>query len=116
MPSPESTTNPSSVPEAIVQAAREDLAQRLNISVEQIEVIEARAVVWPDGSIGCPQPGMAYVQVQQEGALVRLSAEGKIYAYHSGGGRAPFLCENPAKDSGLSPGGEELIPPSNPDT
>ena len=39
---------------------------------------------------------MAYIQVQVEGALVRLRVNKDIYEYHSGGRRQPFLCEQPA--------------------
>jgi hypothetical protein len=79
--------------EAYVQLAKEDLAARLGLSTGAIQVIEARSVVWPDGSLGCPHPGMSYIQVPQDGALIRLSAAGITYNYHSGGNKPPFLCE-----------------------
>jgi len=37
---------------------------------------------------------MVYPQVPVDGALIELSAGGKVYRYHSGGSRVPFLCEN----------------------
>jgi hypothetical protein len=83
--------------EPLIAQVKEDLAQRLSISVDQIEVLEAKLVVWPDASLGCPQPGMAYIQVPHDGALIELVADGKVYEYHSGGGRDPFLCEQPLK-------------------
>jgi len=70
-----------------------DLAERLAIDENQIEVLEVKSVVWPDASLGCPKPGMAYKQVPQDGILIRLEAEGRSYEYHGGGGREPFLCE-----------------------
>jgi hypothetical protein len=79
--------------EPLLRVAIGDLAQRLNIDPAGISVIETRAVVWPDRSLGCPHPGMAYVQVPQDGALIRLLAGGREFDYHSGGGRPPFLCE-----------------------
>lgn len=79
--------------QGLVAEAREDLAQRLSIPVEQIDLVEFRPVVWPDGALGCPQPGKSYIQVQQEGLLIRLRAGKQIYPYHSGGGTPPFLCE-----------------------
>lgn len=77
----------------LVDQAKQDLAARLSVSVEMIEAVSAEAVVWPDSSLGCPEPGMAYLQVLTDGALVKLRAEGKLFEYHSGGGRDPFLCE-----------------------
>jgi len=82
--------------ESLVLQAVADLAQRLAVDEDQIELVEAKSVVWPDGGLGCPQAGMAYIQVQQDGALIRLAAGGRTYNYHSGGGRDPFPCEQPA--------------------
>lgn len=78
---------------AIVEAAREDLAERLSVGAERIEVVESRSMLWRDGSLGCPEPGMMYTQALQEGALVKLRFGAKVYSYHSGGSRGPFLCE-----------------------
>ncbi|MGH8952345.1 MAG: hypothetical protein ACRDX9_13045 [Acidimicrobiia bacterium] len=75
----------------LVQAAVQDLARRLGTSTENVTVVEALAVTWPDGSLGCPEPGMAYPQVQVDGALVVLEAGGRRYEYH--GGDPLVLCE-----------------------
>jgi hypothetical protein len=83
--------------EGLIEMAKEDLAERLSMAAGEIEVLEAKGVVWPDASLGCPQPGMRYKQVPMDGALIRLLVEGKVYEYHSGGGRDPFLCEQPLK-------------------
>jgi hypothetical protein len=89
-----------------VDQAVADLAERLTIDVGQIEVVEVKAMVWPDGSLGCPEPGVAYTQVQREGTLIRLRVGKRVYQYHSGGGRPPFLCEHPSlpEDGSSSPG------------
>jgi hypothetical protein len=78
---------------AIVEAARKDLAERLSVDVEGIDVVESRSIVWRDGSLGCPEPGMMYTEALQDGALVKLRYGSKVYSYHSGGSRGPFLCE-----------------------
>jgi len=83
----------------LIEMAKEDLAQRLNISISQIILMEANAVVWPDASLGCPQPGMAYKQVSEDGVLIILQVEGINYEYHNGGSRGLFLCEKALKDS-----------------
>jgi hypothetical protein len=77
----------------IIAQAQADLAQRLAIPVDQVEFVEAQSVTWPDNSLGCPQPGMAYLQVQVDGLLIRLRATDRLYEYHGGGNRPPFLCE-----------------------
>ena len=86
----------------IVAAAIDDLAQRLAVSPEQIVVVEAQAVVWPDASLVPAARYALYKQVPMDGALVRLEVADKVYDYHSGAGRAPFLCEEsmrPHKDT-----------------
>ena len=89
-----------------IALAKQDLAQRLSTSPDRIELVDVQPVVWPDGALGCPQPGMAYIQVQQDGLLIRLRAGKGTYNYHSGGSRGPFLCEKPvAGDKPLPPPG-----------
>jgi len=85
----------------LVLQAKQDLARRLSIQVDQIGLVEAKAVVWPDGSIGCPQPGVVYTQVQREGLLIRLRAGKRVYSYHSGGGRSLFLCDQATTEADL---------------
>ncbi|HEY3060860.1 MAG TPA: hypothetical protein VGL99_18010 [Chloroflexota bacterium] len=95
----------------LVDFTVQDLATRLAIDPTTIEPLEARSVVWPDGGLGCPTPGMAYIQVQVEGALVRLRVDGKLYEYHSGGARPPFLCEQPADVPPVPQPGDQPAPP-----
>ncbi len=96
---PMSTNVPKSAPapqspglEKLVAQAKEDLANRLTISPQQIALLETEEVVWPDASLGCPQPDMVYKQVPQDGVIIKLGFENQIYHYHSGGNRTPFLC------------------------
>jgi hypothetical protein len=93
----------------LIDIVQQDLAARLSIAPWDIEVIDAQAVVWPNPGLGCPQPGMAYIQVPVDGALVRVRYQGKVYEYHSGGRRGPFLCDNPSKPIGPPP--ETPLPP-----
>ena len=46
--------------QSFVRQAQQDLAKRLSVPVDQIELVEVRDVIWPDKGLGCPQPGMAY--------------------------------------------------------
>jgi hypothetical protein len=76
----------------LVQTAKDDLAQRLNVEAEGIQVVKAEAVQWPDGSLGCPKPGMMYNQMVTPGYQIILSAGGTEYDYH-GNASEVFLCE-----------------------
>ena len=89
--------------EGLIEKAKEDLAQRLSISLDQISLVQATGVVWPNSSMGCPQPGMEYLQVPEDGALIILQAEGNMFEYHSGGRRGLFLCEKKYKNPSPPP-------------
>lgn len=92
---PGSSVDPGLRP--LVDRAVADLAERLGVEEARIEVVSAELVVWPDSSLGCPRPGMQYLQVLTDGSRIRLSHDGTIYHYHTGGNTVtPFLCENPA--------------------
>jgi hypothetical protein len=91
-PGPSTPSGPAQGP---VEQAKSDLAGRLGIPVEAVTMVSSEEVTWPDGSIGCPQPGMRYTQVLVNGSRIVLAAGGKQYHYHSGGRRGPFLCTNP---------------------
>ncbi len=89
--------------EGLIEKAKEDLAHRLSISLDQISLVEATGVVWPDSSMGCPQPGMLYKQVPEDGTLIILRVEGITYEYHNGGNRGLFLCEKKNKNPNPPP-------------
>jgi len=80
-----------------IEMAKQDLVGRLNINLDEIELIEFRNVVWPDADLGCPNPEVVHKQVQVEGYLIRLQVGKRIFQYHGGGhpDKQPFLCENP---------------------
>ena len=82
-------------PEELVRQAREDLARRLSIAPGEVSLVKFKEVVWPDRGFGCPRPGVAHPQTPQDGALIVLQAAGRHFDYHSGAGRAPFLCSKP---------------------
>ena len=75
-----------------IEQARQDLAARLGVPAAEIQVVEARAVTWPDSSLGCPEPGRMYLQVLTPGFRIVLETGGKRYTYHAGREGSPFLC------------------------
>lgn len=89
---PSAGAEPPAGSEQVVRLAREDLAQRLGLALEAIEVVSVVAMEWSDTSLGCPQPGMMYAQVITPGFLVALEAGGERYEYHTDEGRFVVLC------------------------
>jgi hypothetical protein len=71
-----------------------DLAERQGVSPSSIEVIRAEAVVWNDGSLGCPKPGVAYIQSLVNGYWVIQQVEGVDYDYRVSDTGYFTLCEN----------------------
>ncbi len=46
---------------------RNAVAQQLEVSVDEIEIVNSVRTEFSDSSLGCPQPGMMYAQVITEG-------------------------------------------------
>jgi hypothetical protein len=102
----------SPIDNPLVVQAKKDLAERLDISVEEIELLSFEAVVWLDASLDCPQPGMAYIQIPHDGALIHLGVGKEMYFYHSGKARDPFLCtETSQVIPRVTPKTDEFLPP-----
>jgi hypothetical protein len=80
------TFDVSSTAEAAAYAVK-DLAARLGVAASSIIVAEAAEAMWPDTSLGMPEPGRMYAQMLTEGFRVVLEAAGKKFEYRFGGGR-----------------------------
>jgi hypothetical protein len=93
MPStPDSPVPADVIASALVQAAIDDLVERTGADRAAVEVVSVDEVDWPDGSIGCPQPGMVYTQAIVNGTRIVLRYDGLSYDYHQGGSRSVFYC------------------------
>jgi len=74
---------------AMVALCRADAARRLLVTV-----------TWPDDSVGCPQPDIAYSQQETPGYRIVLRAGGEALVYHASA-RHVVLC---APDQAILPG------------
>ncbi|MDH5540406.1 MAG: hypothetical protein OEY03_13470 [Rhizobacter sp.] len=75
-----------------IDLALADAARRTGIAVAALKVASAEQVTWPDGSLGCPQPGVLYTQALVPGYRIRIEAGGAMLDYHAGLRGAPRLC------------------------
>ncbi|HEY3313528.1 MAG TPA: hypothetical protein VGK00_17955 [Anaerolineales bacterium] len=89
--------------DALVKAAMQDLAMRLSVRLDQITLVEASQVTWPDASLGCPRPGMMYAQVLIPGFRIVLKVGDQLYEYHSGRGGELTTCKEPIPSGGMKP-------------
>jgi hypothetical protein len=95
--------------EKVILTSKNDLAQRLNIDIAEINTVFLRLVTWSDTSLGCPQDGIEYAQVITEGYQILLEAKDYLYEYHTDKKDAIILCASapsnqvniPKKDASL---------------
>lgn len=66
-----------------VQAARQDLAQELNVNPYTIVLESVEFVEWPDACLGVEQAGVMCAQVVTPGYRVVLRAQDETYVYHT---------------------------------
>ena len=75
-----------------IKFSKEDLAQRLDVPPESVELSGARQVTWRSGALGCPEPGMNYTEALVPGAVIYLQVDNTIHAYHAKFAGEPFYC------------------------
>lgn len=92
-PSPDNSTANNPAEKKMLDLAKAALAKELNIGVDQISVTAIEAVEWSDGSLGCPKPGQAYLQIIIPGFRMLLEAQGKSYNFHSDMEQTIVKCE-----------------------
>lgn len=92
---PSPTISPAELPTGLLEDILEDLSSRLEIEPQEIEVARAEAVLWPDGSLGCPQPGEYYTQAAVSGYWINLQVDNVTYDYRASETGHFLLCEGP---------------------
>jgi len=87
------------VPADILDNIIADASSRTGVDAGGIEVVQAEAITWTDGSLGCPEPGMLYTQALVDGYHVIVAAVDGEIDYRVGAGGGFRVCE------GRQPGG-----------
>jgi hypothetical protein len=59
------------------------IAADLGVPPETVQVVTIEPRVWPDSSLGCPQPDMLYAQVVTPGYQVSVEVSGERIEYHT---------------------------------
>jgi hypothetical protein len=91
VPATGGTTDPTA--QALVEQARQDLANELEVDAGAVTLVQVQQVDWPDSSLGCPQPGGTYLQVITPGYRIELDAQGRRYMYHTDRQTTLVRCE-----------------------
>ncbi|MGW8226305.1 MAG: hypothetical protein ACWGOY_11255, partial [Anaerolineales bacterium] len=80
IPAPdEQTINP------LVAQAKADLADRLKVSIDQIDLFKIVQAKWPYDGIGCSLPNGVSVGTSTQGYQILLRANDEQYMYHTDG-------------------------------
>jgi len=73
----------TAIPREVRRAVVADAAKRFNVAESAVVLTSAEQVTWPDGSLGCPEPGRMYTQMLVEGFRVSAkTTEGELL-YHT---------------------------------
>lgn len=81
------------VPADILDRVLADATDRLDAA--DLQVLVGEAVTWPDGSLGCPEPGMMYTQALIDGYQIVVSDGTTELDYRVGEGGGFRLCTTP---------------------
>jgi hypothetical protein len=82
-------------PQALLDAVLDDAAARTGLDRSKLIVVQDQAVVWPDGSLGCPEPGMMYTMALVDGYHIIIQAGDQQLDYRTGRNNFFTLCERP---------------------
>jgi hypothetical protein len=71
------------MPREVREAVVADAARRFKVEASAVVLTRAEQVTWPNGALGCPEPGRMYTQMLVEGyRVVAKTAEGEM-TYHT---------------------------------
>ena len=82
----------ATVPADLMEKVRADAAGRAGVAPSAVQVVSAQVQSWNDGSLGCPEPGMSYIQVMTEGYQIIVSAGGQTLDYRTSDRGAFKVC------------------------
>ncbi|MCS6908847.1 MAG: hypothetical protein RML93_13355 [Anaerolineales bacterium] len=99
-PSPQQPPSSDFLPPAVL-AARQALADRLNVPPAEVRIRKVEQVDWPDACLGIETPGMMCAQVITPGFRVLLEAAGKIYEFRTNLDGSHVRLARPANFEGI---------------
>lgn len=94
MNSPTATASSTGGLENLIARTRQDLASRLAISPDDVQLVETLEMEWTDSSLDCPQLDMAYLPVVTPGYRILLEVNSQIYEYHTNRDSYFVYCED----------------------
>lgn len=77
---------------AVQAAVRADAARTWGLADGASLAVVSQPVVWSDGALGCPQPGLAYTQALVPGWRLVVREGGRERVYHASQHGAWLMC------------------------
>ena len=109
--------NVAAVPRAVRQSVVADAARRFAVAESAVVVVDAEQVTWPDGSLGCPQPGMMYTQALVPGyRLTAKTTEGSLRYHTDARGNVVTCAFVPRSSRAKAKAGGGAVKPGTPAT
>lgn len=88
-------------PPAILEMVTAEAARLAGVAADQVTIVRAEPAVWPDGSLGCPQPDEMYTQALVNGFWIVLQVGAVPYDFRVRSDGSFRLCPHPeSSDSG----------------
>jgi hypothetical protein len=78
----------------LIEIAVNDLADRISIEPDQVELIDITEETWQDTSLDCPQPGVMYTQIIDQGYSIILQGIDILYEYHIDSNNLVVYCRS----------------------
>lgn len=82
------------VPRALLDTILVDLLNRTGATMNDVILEKSEAIVWNDGSLGCPQPDVMYTQALVNGYQIIFVVEGNTFDYHVSERGNFILCDS----------------------
>jgi len=82
-------------PQEVLDSILADASERTGLPQGELTVVRSEAVQWPDGALGCPEPGQVYTQAIVPGYWIEISNRDTILDYRSDAAGNFKLCDRP---------------------
>jgi hypothetical protein len=79
------TVNPTEIGQQVA-AALVHVTDAMDIELASMTIVNVEHRLWPDASLGIPEPGIAYVQALTPGYVMQIQAGDRTFTVHTGPG------------------------------
>ncbi len=83
------------VPDDLLQKIFADLEKQSGTNRSEFALLTAESAQWPDGSLGCPEPGQMYTQALVDGYRIVIGITDQKYDYRASEKGFFKLCPGP---------------------